>query len=93
MNDADETSDLTHLFKPAPNAEEAIDMTGAAHPPEHYAETCRHALWNWGLRLMHGKKFPQGTRDWKSNEDALQAWNKALKYWEGKAKDGEKTSV
>lgn len=88
MTDADNTKDLTDLFRAAPGADEALAMNGTRHPPEHYAQTCRNALWNWGLRHIHGKPFPKGTRDWKTNEDALQAWNVALKYWEKLCKSG-----
>lgn len=80
--------ELTKLFRDAPHATDAVTMQGDLDP-KVYVQTCKNAIWNWGLRHMYGIEMALGTMDWKTNDDALQAWNRALKYWEGKAKTKE----
>lgn len=77
----------------APFTIEALTKTGTGDP-EVYAKTCRIALRNWALRLVHGDRFGLTDHQWAGPEDAIAAWREALEYWESKVKDGEeKTSV
>jgi hypothetical protein len=84
-----ELETIKHLLRDADGSGEALTMMGD-RPPEFYVRTCKDAIWNWGIRHMHGIAFTSmvsvAGETWRSNEDALQAWNKALKYWESKCK-------
>ena len=67
----------------------ALNMCGS--PPQEMLRICRCACANWGLQLLHHPDYRPGIalsgEQWGSPLDALQSWQKALRYWEERCKE------